>query len=133
MKTHIEFTRTPIIAPPPQFSSKEIGAVVEFSGLVRELEHGQKIPGLHYEAHEAMARKELEKIFLELANLHPCEEIYFSHRLGFVPVGEVSLFIRIAARHRQAALTLMAELIDRLKADVPVWKNAGTQPVNPPN
>ena len=126
MKTHIEFTRTPIIAPPPQFSSKEIGAVVEFSGLVRELEHAQKIPGLHYEAHEAMARKELEKIFLELANLHPCEEIYFSHRLGFVPVGEVSLFIRIAARHRQAALTLMAELIDRLKADVPVWKNAGT-------
>ena len=124
MKTQIEFTRTTLVPPPPQFSSKEIGAVVEFSGLVRELENGQKIPGLHYEAHEAMARKELEKIFCELAGRHPCEEIYFSHRLGFVPVGEASLFIRIAARHRQAALSLMAELIDRLKADVPVWKSS---------
>ena len=124
MKTQIEFTRTTLVPPPPQFSSKEIGAVVEFSGLVRELENGQKIPGLHYEAHEAMARKELEKIFCELAGRHPCEEIYFSHRLGFGPVGEASLFIRIAARHRQAALSLMAELIDRLKADVPVWKSS---------
>ena len=124
MKTQIEFTHAPIVAPPPQFPAREIGAVVEFSGLVRELENGQKIPGLHYEAHEAMARKELEKIFYELAGRHPCEEIYFSHRLGFVPVGEASLFIRIAARHRQAALALMAELIDRLKADVPVWKSS---------
>ena len=130
MKTQIEFTRTTLVPPPPQFSSKEIGAVVEFSGLVRELENGQKIPGLHYEAHEAMARKELEKIFCELAGRHPCEEIYFSHRLGFVPVGEATLFIRIAARHRQAALALMAELIDRLKADVPVWKSSGAS-INP--
>ena len=124
MKTQIEFTYAPIVAPLPQFASKEIGAVVEFSGLGRELENGQKISGLHYEAHEGMARKELEKIFYELAGRHPCEEIYFSHRLGFVPVGEASLFIRIATQHRQAALTLMAELIDRLKTDVPVWKSS---------
>ena len=126
MKTQIEFTHAPIAAPPPPFSSKEIGAVVEFSGRVRELENGRNIPGLHYEAHAAMARKQLENIFRELAGRHPCEEIYFSHRLGFVPVGEASLFIRIAAQHRQAALALMAELIDRLKADVPVWKNSQT-------
>ena len=133
MKTQIEFTRAPISAPPPQFSSKEIGAVVEFSGLVRELENGQKIPGLHYEAHEAMARKELEKNFQSLGEQYPCEEIYFCHRLGFVPVGEASLFVRIATQHRQAALNLMAALIDQLKADVPVWKIADSQSVNPPN
>jgi molybdopterin synthase catalytic subunit len=73
-----------------------------------------------------MARKELEKIFLELGTKHPCEEILFIHRLGFVPVGEASLFIRINARHRQPALALMAELIDRLKRDVPVWKTSQT-------
>jgi molybdopterin synthase catalytic subunit len=124
MKTEIQFTNSAIAVPPPKFSSKEIGAVVEFSGLVRELENGQKILGLHYEAHAAMAKKELEKIFRELDVKHPCEEIYFSHRLGWVPVGEASLFICIAARHRQAALALMAELIDRLKTDVPVWKSS---------
>lgn len=123
MKTHIEFTRSPIAPPAPKQSSREIGACLEFSGIVRELESGKKIPGLHYEAHEPMARKQLEKIFRELGAKHPCEEILFIHRLEFVPVGEASLFIRITSRHRQASLALMAELIDRLKTDVPVWKN----------
>ena len=126
MKTQIEFTHAPIVAPPPQFSAKEIGAVVEFFGIVRELENGKKIPGLFYEAHEPMARAQLEKIFKELTAKNPCEEIYFSHRLGFVPVGEASLLIRISTGHRQASLALMAELIDRLKADVPIWKNSQT-------
>lgn len=103
-------------------AGREIGAVLEFSGVVRELENGKKIPGLHYEAYEPMARTQLEKICTELAAKHPCEEIWFIHRLEFVPVGEASLFIRINARHRGPALALMAELIDRLKADVPVWK-----------
>ena len=122
MKTHIEFTRAPIVPPMASSGSREIGAVLEFSGVVRELEHGRKIPGLQYEAYEPMARAQLDKIFHELAAKHPCEEIYFIHRLEFVPVGEASLFIRISAGHRQPALALMAELIDRLKADVPVWK-----------
>lgn len=122
MKTHIEFTRSPIVPPAGAPGSREIGAVLEFSGLVRELEHGRKIPGLKYEAYEPMARAQLEKIFLELGAKHSCEEILFIHRLDFVPVGEASLFIRISAGHRQPALALMGELIDRLKADVPVWK-----------
>lgn len=126
MKMHIEFTHAPIAVPPPKFSSNEIGAALEFSGIVRELEAGKKIPGLNYEAHEPMARTQLEKIFQELGAKHPCEEILFIHRLGFVPVGEASLFIRINASHRQAALALMAELIDRLKQDVPVWKTSQT-------
>lgn len=122
MKTRIEFTRSPIVPPAPEFSMLEIGACLEFSGIVRELENGKKIPGLFYEAYEPMARAQLEKIFQELSAKHPCEEILFIHRLDFVPAGESSLFIRVLSRHRQAALALMGELIDRLKADVPVWK-----------
>lgn len=124
MITRIEFTRAPIAPPAPEFATPEIGACLEFSGIVRELENGKKIPGLFYEAYEPMARTELKKIFRELADQHACEEILFIHRLDFVPVGEASLFIRIASRHRQAALALMATLIDRLKTDVPVWKRA---------
>jgi len=122
MKTHIEFTRTRIVPPPQDRSSNEIGAGLEFSGIVRELENGQKISGLCYEAYEPMARAQLERICAELAAKHLCDGIHFIHRLDFVPVGETSLFIRVQARHRQAALALMGELIDRLKADVPVWK-----------
>ena len=125
MKTRIEFTRSPIVPPAPELSSREIGAIVEFSGVVRELENGEKIPGLFYEAYEPMARTRLGKIFQELAAQHACEEILFIHRLDFVPVGEASLVIRVCSRHRQAALAVMAGLIDRLKADVPVWKRSG--------
>jgi len=122
MKTHVEFTRSPIVPPAPELASREIGACLEFSGIVRELEKDKKIPGLIYEVYEPMARTQLEKNFQELAAKHPCEEVVFVHRLGFVPVGEASLFIRVQSRHRQPALAFMAELIDRLKADVPVWK-----------
>ena len=125
MKTQIQFTRTLIEPPPQRSSSNETGACLEFSGIVRELENGKKIPGLFYEAYEPMARAQLEKIFRELSAQNPCEEILFVHRLDFVPVGEASLFIRVLSRHRQAALVLMTELIDRLKADVPVWKRVG--------
>jgi molybdopterin synthase catalytic subunit len=124
MKTHIEFTRSPIVPPVSTSSSKEIGAQVEFLGIVRETESGQTIAGLFYEAHEPMARTMLEKNFAELTAVHPCEEIWFVHRLDFVPVGEASLFIRMQSCHRQAALQLTALLIDRLKADVPIWKSA---------
>ena len=122
MKTRIEFIRIPIVPPAAKLMSREIGAVLEFSGLVRELENGRKIPGLRYEAYEPMARTQLEKIFQEVGIKMPYDEIHFIHRLDFVPVGEASLFIRISAGHRQPALALMGELIDRLKADVPVWK-----------
>ena len=124
MKTRIEFTRSPIVPPAAAFPTPEVGACLEFSGIVRELENGEKIPGLFYEAHEPMARAQLEKIFRELAARHPLEEILFLHRLDFVPVGEASLFIRICSVHRQAGLALMGELVDRLKADVPIWKRA---------
>ncbi len=124
MKTRVEFTRSPIVPPAPELGSREVGACLEFSGIVRESENGKEIPGLFYEAYEPMARTELEKILRELAAKHPCEEIVFIHRLDFVPVGEPSLFIRICSRHRQSSLALMSELIDRLKADVPIWKRA---------
>lgn len=126
MKTQIQFTRTPIVPPAPEFSSREIGAHLDFFGIVRELENGSKIPGLFYEAYEPMARSELEKILRELAVKHPCDELVFIHRLDFVAVGEASLFIRIGSRHRQASLALMSELIDRLKTDVPIWKRSET-------
>ena len=124
MKTHIEFTRSPIVPPAMMTDSREIGACLEFSGVVREAENGNKIPGLFYEAYEPMARKTLEQILRELTERHPCEAVHFIHRLEFVPVGAASLYVRVLSKHRQAGLELMAELINRLKTDVPVWKRA---------
>ncbi len=124
METHIQFTTSMIIPPPMQLASRETGACVEFSGIVREMENGKPISSFVYEAHETMARHQLEKIFNELSKAHPCSAVWLIHRLGVVPVGETSLYVRVLAQHRQPAFNLVAQLIDRLKTDVPIWKNS---------
>ncbi len=100
----------------------EIGACVEFYGIVRELEKGSLLKGLFYEAYETMAARQLERIFDSLRAAHPVQTVLFIHRLGWVPVGESSLFIRVLACHRGEALRFCGEAIDRMKADVPIWK-----------
>ncbi len=122
MKIHIEFTHSQIVPPRILAGANEIGAQVEFLGIVRELEDGQAIAGLHYEAHEPMAQSTIEKIVAELAVLYPCEAVWLIHRLDFVPVGETALFIRVRSRHRQSALRMIEAAIDRIKADAPIWK-----------
>jgi molybdopterin synthase catalytic subunit len=124
MEKQITFTSIPIVIPPAVLPSREIGACVEFQGIVRELEQGQALAGLQYEAHESMARRHLERIFDDLCVAHPCAVVLFIHRLGWVPVGETSLFVRVLSSHRGEALRFLAEAIDRLKADVPIWKCA---------
>jgi molybdopterin synthase catalytic subunit len=122
MQIQIELTHSKIIIPPLEIGQPEIGASVEFLGIVREGEGDRKIQSLRYEAYEAMARKQVHKHCEEIHKLHPCDTILFIHRLGMVPVREPSLFIRVLAKHRAQALGMCGLLIDRLKQDVPIWK-----------
>ena len=124
MRTEIVFTHEEIVAPPLRMESREVGACVEFLGIVREMERGQALSGLGYEAHESMARKHLERIFHELSVEHPVEAVVFIHRLGWVPVGEASMFVRVLSAHRGEALAFCGAAIDRMKQDVPIWKRA---------
>ena len=118
----IVFTTEPIVVPALALPSREIGACVEFQGLVREIEGATALAGLHYEAHVPMATRHLDRIFDELHTTHGCVAVTFNHRLGWVPVGEASLFLRVLAAHRSAALRFCGDAIDRMKADVPIWK-----------
>ena len=126
MLSEIHFTADPIVVPPEVLPSREIGASVEFRGIVREMEQGSTLSGLQYEAYEAMARRVLQRHFDELAAIHPCAAVFFIHRTGWVPVGEASLFIRVLSAHRGEALAFLCEAIDRLKLDVPIWKRVLT-------
>ena len=124
MDTHIVFTHAPIVVPPLALPSREVGACAEFHGLVREMENDRALAGLHYEAYKPMARTQLARIFDELNAAHSCAAVHFIHRLGWVPVGEASLYVRVLAAHRGEALRFLAAAIDRMKADVPIWKRA---------
>jgi molybdopterin synthase catalytic subunit len=123
MEITIQFTASPIVIPPLHLPHREIGACVEFQGLVRELEQGQALPGLFYEAYLPMAERQMARIFESLAAEYPCHSVLFIHRLDWVPVGEVSIFLRVLASHRAEALALCGAAIDRMKQDAPIWKN----------
>ena len=124
METHIVFTHAPITVPALALPSHEVGVCVEFHGIVRATEGAHTLAGLHYEAYETMARTQLARIFAELHAAQPCAAVHFIHRLGWVPVGEASLYVRVLAAHRGEALRFLAATIDRMKADVPIWKRA---------
>jgi molybdopterin synthase catalytic subunit len=122
MQTRVQFTTAPIVVPPHCLPHREVGACVEFHGIVRELEGSDALAGLYYEAYEPMAVRQMERIFAELAAVHGCEEALFIHRLGWTPVGETSVYLRVLASHRGPALAFCEAAIDRMKADAPIWK-----------
>ena len=124
MKIHVEITRDVLRAGGPTPAASGCGAVVEFAGVVRGEENGEAIGALDYEAYEAMARGEMERILRELAAQFTCESVAVQHRIGRVPVGEASILVRVEAKHRAEAFGMLAEFMNRLKCDVPIWKKA---------
>lgn len=82
-----------------------------------------QVISLEYEAYENMALKEMGKICTELRVRWPSlKHIVIYHRLGIVPVSEVSVVIAASAPHRVAALESVNFAIDQLKSRVPIWK-----------
>jgi molybdopterin synthase catalytic subunit len=108
----------------PEFSGTE-GALVDFFGVVRGTENGQPIDGIDYQAFVEMAEIELQRIAQAARKDFELGLVLIHHRIGFVPVGEPSLFVRVTAPHRDAAFTGCRHIIEQLKASVPIWKHPG--------
>jgi molybdopterin molybdotransferase len=123
MKIEIHITNAPIVAPKltEEFSGCA-GAIAEFSGNVRDLENGEKISALEYEAYSPMAENQMRQILESLAEKHPCLAAKVIHRIGVIPVGETAIYVGIISEHRGEAFALLAEFMNRLKQDVPIWK-----------
>lgn len=123
MLIEVHLTTEPVPRP-YEFSGETTltGARVEFYGIVRAEEQGMAIKGLKYEIYPSMARSEIERILKELARDHPCQAAAVCHRHGFIPVGEATIYVGIAAQHRAEAFSLLSAFMDRLKQEVPIWK-----------
>ncbi|CAG7631321.1 molybdenum cofactor biosynthesis protein MoaE [Paenibacillus allorhizosphaerae] len=98
------------------------GAAIAFIGTTRELTHGQRTTLLEYEAYTPMALKTMRQIIEEIGDLHPGTLCAITHRLGSVPVGEISVVIAVSSPHRDAAYDASRYAIERLKQIVPIWK-----------
>ena len=98
------------------------GAVVTFSGDVRDNDHGRAVATLEYEAHPT-AQNLLEKVAREVADRHDVLGLAVAHRHGPIPIGESALVAAVAAKHRKAAFDACSELVDEVKAQIPIWKH----------
>ncbi len=100
-----------------------VGAVLDFLGVVRLEEGADEIHGLDYEAHPVMAEHQLREIGHEALERFRLNRILIRHRVGFVPVGKASLFVRLAAPHRAETFRAMEWVVNELKKRVPIWKH----------
>ena len=113
-------TDAPIQAPPD--APYGSGAVVDFFGAVRPLEDGQEISGIDYEAHQEMACHQMEQIARNAIQQFNLDSAIVHHRVGFVPAGEASVFVRTTSRNRAEAYRANQWMMDELKKRVPIWK-----------
>jgi MoaE-MoaD fusion protein len=96
------------------------GAVVVFEGVTRE------VPELDYEAYEEMAAERLATIAAEEAERHGLSAVAVEHRTGTVPLSEPSVIVAASAPHRGEAFAGARAVIDRVKAEAPIWKVEAT-------
>ncbi len=125
----IEVTKEPIRTEElvRAVSRSSSGAVLVFSGVVRDNARGRSTKFLEYEAYSQMARAEMQKIADETRRRWSIDEIAIVHRIGRLEIGEASVVIAVSAPHRGEAFDACEFAIDTLKTTVPIWKKEFTQ------
>ncbi len=103
-------------------ASGSAGAIDIFVGTTRDNADRRSVRSLEYEAHEAMALKEMERITAEADRRWKLTGVAVVHRTGRVLVGEASVAIAVSAPHRAEAFEACRFIIDTLKQTVPIWK-----------
>jgi molybdopterin synthase catalytic subunit len=101
------------------------GAVVSFSGVTREVDF------LDYEAYAEMAAEQIEVIVADAVERHGLCRAAADHRVGRVELGEPSVIVAASAPHRDAAFAGAREIIDEIKARVPIWKREEGEWIHP--
>ena len=99
------------------------GAVVTFAGVVRPDHDGARtVVALDYEAYDAMAERQLDRLVLEAQARWPLAAAALEHRIGPVEAGQIGVVVVVAAPHRADAYAASMFLMDELKRVVPIWK-----------
>lgn len=105
-----------------QVAGPGCGAVVLFLGTVRRSPEDGDVTGIEYSAYDAMAEAEFGRIVEETRARWADTRVALQHRVGYVPTGEASIAIAVAAPHRAEAYEASRYVIEETKKRVPVWK-----------
>ena len=100
----------------------EVGGVVTFTGLVRDLADGRALSAMTLEHYPGMTEKMLGEIEAEAKQRWPLLATLIVHRYGALAPGDRIVLVAVASAHRQAAFEACAFLVDWLKTRAPFWK-----------
>ncbi len=104
-------------------SQPSAGAVVVFTGAVRDHAEGRSVSGLTYEAYVEPAADRLAALADDVVGKWPSvRAVWMVHRLGALAVGEPAVVVGVSAAHRDEAFAAARFGIDTLKTTVPIWK-----------
>lgn len=120
----------PLVGPAPvdlgalvaAVSHAGAGAVATFLGVVRDVNEGEGVAGIDYEAYAPMADRELGAILAEAESRWPDVRAAATHRTGYLGVGEPSVAVAVSSPHRGPAFDACRYVVEELKRRVPVWK-----------
>jgi molybdopterin synthase catalytic subunit len=98
------------------------GGIVLFAGAVRDHDHYKDVTGLSYSAHPT-AEAELRRVAEVIVEKFPVIGVAAVHRVGDLAIGDLAVVVAVSCAHRGDAFDACRELIDELKASVPIWKH----------
>ncbi len=98
------------------------GAVVLFSGEVRETNLGRPVAYLEYESYVPLAEKMIAEILREATAKWRLSVAIAQHRIGRVGIGDTAVVVITASPHRSEAYNANRHIIDRIKHEAPIWK-----------
>ena len=105
-------------------SSYKFGASIYFCGTVRDNNDNKKVTGITYDSHDEMVLKSFKDIYQEADEKLEIKEkaIFIEHVKGYVSLGEISIIIAVACKHRDQAYVLSRYIIEEIKKRSPIWK-----------
>jgi molybdopterin synthase catalytic subunit len=98
------------------------GGIALFAGAVRDSDHDRGVIGLSYSAHPSAA-DELQRVAEVIAEKFRVIGVAAVHRVGDLAIGELAVVLAVSCPHRAEAFDACRDLIDILKASVPIWKH----------
>ena len=105
-------------------SSSKFGASIFFTGTVRDVNENKKVIGITYDAHDELVIKSFKEIYQEASEKLKIADkaVFIEHAKGYLSLGDISILIAIACKHRDQAYVLSRYIIEEIKKRSPIWK-----------
>ena len=102
----------------------KFGASIYFLGTVRNINDNKTVTGITYDSHDEMVIKSFKEIYNEADQKLDIKDkaVFIEHAKGYLELGEISIIIAVACKHRDQAYVLSRYIIEEIKKRSPIWK-----------